>query len=208
MLRMPRCSPTHAHICASFHCAPVENSCLHDPSSLPYPTSAPCPTSPHPILVGFRPRLFLQDLRAPLLKDFSSVARTWEYCSSGRLLLDWASSEFIDGGVGRGRVGCCKRCVCAHRAWSVPRPQLQQAAQAKSKTCCHHTLTSLPAWLALPSLSWVQPSNPQTDPAPSLHAAPCFACLQWTWAAPTAPSAPPLTGCTAIKRTRPKPKTT
>lgn len=39
-------------------------------------------------------------MRAPLLKDWKSVAQTWEHCSSGRLLLDWEGTLIVDVDVG------------------------------------------------------------------------------------------------------------
>lgn len=45
-------------------------------------------------------------MRAPILKDWSSVAETWEYCSSGKLILDWNSTVFMDG-----EKGVCGVCV-------------------------------------------------------------------------------------------------
>ena len=52
----------------------------------------------------------LQDMRAIILKDWGSVAATWDYCSGGKLQLDSSGSVFLDGA----RASCC-RCCCRCR---------------------------------------------------------------------------------------------
>ena len=48
-----------------------------------------------------RPLACLQDMRAGMVKDWGSVAATWDYCSGGKLQLDRADSVFLDGAPAR-----------------------------------------------------------------------------------------------------------
>lgn len=59
----------------------------------------------------------LQDMRAGMVKDWGSVAATWEYCSGGKLQLDRADSLFLDGAPA---CLCLPACGCPHACLPLP----------------------------------------------------------------------------------------
>ncbi|KAL4437081.1 hypothetical protein ABPG75_004220 [Micractinium tetrahymenae] len=84
------------------------------------------------------------DMRAPLVKDWSSVARTWEYCSSGQLLLDPTASLFVDVDAG----------------WAVgPMQSAPNKTYCGSDTDSFQTQAYMTAALALLTSRGVRPSD-------------------------------------------------